>query len=204
MAEALITPPARRMARQPRRMTLEAYFRAEEKATQKHEFHNGYYKPMAGGTFKHDNLASKAVTLLNNFIEGHDYSYFVNGSDTKIRIEHFDKVVYPDAVVICETPIFFHGRQDTITNPLLVVEVLSKSTEKHDRGGKFDWYRTLPSFQEYVLINQEYKHVTVYTRQPDNSWLLRDYDGDDATAVLYALHECPLSLKRLYRGLEIS
>jgi len=112
-------------------------------------------------------------------------------------------VVYPDAVVICEQPAYFQNRLDTITNPLVVVEVLSNSTEKYDRAGKFDLYRTLPSFKEYVLVSQEYKHVSVYTRQPDNTWILRDYDGDDSTAVLYALHECPLSLKRLYRGLEI-
>lgn len=201
MAETLNSPPSRRATRQPRRMTLEAYFCAEEKATHKHEFHNGCYKSMAGGTFKHDNLSGKVVTLLNNFIEDHEYNYFVNGSDTKIRIEQFDKVVYPDAVVICEKPEYFQNRQDTIINPLIVVEVLSKSTEKYDRTGKFDLYRTLPSFKEYVLVNQDCKLVSVYTKQADTTWILRDYDGDEAVAVLYNLHECPISLKRLYRGL---
>lgn len=204
MAEALVTLPARRTTRQPRQMTLEAYFRAEEKSIHKHEFHNGFVIPMAGGTFKHDNLAGKAVTLINNFVEENDLPYFVNSSDTKIRVERFNKVVYPDAVVIFEKPEFYQNRQDTIINPLLVVEVLSPSTEKHDRGDKFEWYRSLPSFREYVMVSQAYKHVTVYTRQPDNTWLLRDYEGENAVAVLYALHECPLSLKRLYRGLDIA
>ncbi|MCY7359734.1 MAG: Uma2 family endonuclease [Rudanella sp.] len=71
---------------------------------------------------------------------------------------------YPDAVVICEKPIYYQDREDTITNPLIVVDVLSKSTEKYDRTGKFDLYRTLPSFKEYMLVSQEYKHVSVYTK----------------------------------------
>lgn len=207
MTEALIAAPTtttrRGPTRQPRRMTLEAYFRAEEKSPHKHEFHNGYYKLMAGGTFNHDNLGGKVITVLNNFVDEHDYAYFVNGSDTKIRIEQFDKVVYSDAVVICERPDYYQNRRDVITNPLIVVEVLSHSTEKHDRESKFEWYRSLSSFQEYVLVNQDYKRVSVYTRQADNSWLLRDYDGDDAVAILHALHECPLPLKRLYRGLDL-
>ncbi len=182
-------------------MTLEAYFRAEEKAADKHEFHNGVILKMAGAKLPHNMLAQKAARLIDTFVEEKDLNYIVSNSDTKIRIEQFDKVVYPDAVVICEKPDYFQERQDIITNPLIVVEVLSKSTEKYDRTGKFDLYRTLPSFKEYMLVSQEYKHVSVYTKQPDNTWILRDYDGDEATAVLYSLHECPISLKRLYRGL---
>jgi Uma2 family endonuclease len=198
MTEILVSPSTR----QSRCMSLEAYFRAEEKALHKHEFHNGTVKKRVNCELQHNVLAQKSATLINNFVEAHEYAFFVNGSDTKIRIEQFDKVVYPDAVVICEKPEYFQNRQDTIINPLIVVEVLSKSTEKHDRTGKFDWYRTLPSFKEYVLVSQERKHVSVFTKQPDSTWILRDYEGEDTTAVLYALHECPLSLKRLYRGLD--
>jgi Uma2 family endonuclease len=204
MAQALISAPARRNpTRQPRRMTLETYFRAEEKAPHKHEFHNGIIIAMAGAKLQHNLLAQKAASLIDSFVEENSFNYKVSNSDTKIRIEQFNKVVYPDAVVICEQPDYYQNRRDVITNPLIVVEVLSQSTEKHDRDSKFEWYRSLPSFQEYVLVNQDYKRVSVYTRQADNSWLLLDYDGDDAVAVLYALHNCPLPLKRLYRGLDL-
>jgi Uma2 family endonuclease len=127
----------------------------------------------------------------------------VNGSDTKIRIEDFDRVVYPDAVVICEKPKYYADRKDIIVNPLVIVEVLSASIDKFDRGDKFEFYRSLESFKEYVLIHQKRKLVTVYTKQNDDNWLMRDYKGDDATAILYALHNCPLPLKRLCKGLEI-
>ncbi len=184
-------------------ISLEKYFQREEKSLHKNEYHNGKIIKMAGGTFNHDNLGTKAAKLIDNFVEDNDLNYLVNGSDTKIRIESYDKVVYPDAVVICEKPIYMTGRKDTIINPLVIVEVSSKSTDKYDRGDKFDYYRSLESFKEYVLVQQDRKHVKVHTKQADGLWVLRDYQGDDAVAILYALHECPISLKRLYRGLEI-
>lgn len=202
--ETMLTKPIRRkVLLSTPKVSIEDYFRAEDKSIHKHEYHNGLIKKMAGGTFNHDNLAGKAITLINLFLEENDLAYLVNGSDTKIRIEQYNKFVYPDAVVICEKPEFYQNRKDTITNPLLIVEVLSDSTKEYDRTIKYEYYRTIPSFKEYVLVHQDTKHVSVYTKQTDNTWIVRDYDGDDATAILYAIHECPLPLKRLYRGLEI-
>jgi Uma2 family endonuclease len=141
--------------------------------------------------------------LLDNFVEDNDLDYRVNGSDLKIRIEEFDKIVYADALVITEKAIYYNNRKDTITNPILIVEVLSDSTENFDRTSKFNYYRSLESFKEYVLVHQDRKRVSVYTKQADATWLLRDYDGDEAVAILYSIHDCPLPLKRLYRGLEL-
>ncbi len=186
-----------------RSFTLEAYFRAEEKSSCKHEFHDGLILPMAGGSFNHDNLGGNAVTLLNLFIYEHRLHYFVNGSDTKIRIEAYNKVVYSDALVVCEEPQYFEGRDDTIVNPLIIVEVLSNSTKNFDKTTKFEMYRSLESFREYVLIHQDRKHVSVFSKQTDAIWLLRDYDGDEAVAIMYALHQCPLPLSRLYYGLKL-
>ena len=186
-----------------RLVSLEKYFQREENALHKNEFHNGKIIKMLGGTFNHDILGTKATHLLLEFIENQDLNYFVNGSDMKIRIDAFDRVLYPDAAVICEKPIFFENRKDIIVNPLLIVEVLSDSTDKFDRGDKFEFYRSLETFKEYVLIHQKRKLVTVYTKQNDTSWLMREYKGDETIAILYALQECPLPLKRLYRGLEL-
>ena len=202
--EATLTKPVRRKLEPPaRKVSIEDYFRAEQKSIHKNEYHNGIIKPMAGGTFNHDNLAGKAITLLNIYFEENDFSYLVNGSDTKIRIEKYNKFVYPDAVVICEKPEFYQNRKDTITNPLLIVEVLSDSTKDFDRTTKYEYYRSVPSFKEYVLVHQENKHVSVYTKQLDNTWIVRDYEGEEATAILYAIESCPLPLKRLYRGLDV-
>lgn len=203
MTDVLNPPAPTRQPRQPRRFTVDAYLRAEEKSPTKHEYFNGLVVQMPGAKLPHNLLATRVGKLIDNFVEENDLPFLVSNSDTKIRIEAFNHVVYPDAVVICEEPVYYQNRQDIITNPLIVVEVLSKSTEKFDRAGKFEYYRSLPSFQEYVLISQERKHVSVQTRQPDATWLLRDYHGEDATALLFALHQCTIALKRLYRGLEI-
>ena len=121
----------------------------------------------------------------------------------KIRIETYNKIVYADALVICEKPLFFENRKDTITNPILIVEVLSDSTKNYDKTTKFEMYRTLPSFKEYVLIHQDRKRVSVWSKQADETWLLKDYVGDEETAILRHIHDCPLPLKRLYLGLEV-
>lgn len=199
---ALRTVPEKKVTTD-RFVSLEKYFQREEKALYKSEYHQGNIIKMAGGTYNHDFLSVKITKLLDNFVEENDLNYSISGSDLKIRIEAFDRIVYPDAAVICEKPIFYENRNDTIVNPLIIVEVLSASTEKFDRGDKFQMYRSLESFKEYVLINQNYKIVTVYSKQEDNSWILRDYMGDEATAILSFLHDCPLPLKRLYRGLTL-
>jgi Uma2 family endonuclease len=199
MAEAS-TPILQPVPRPKKRVSIEAYFAAEDKALDKHEYHHGIIRKMAGGSFKHNQLAQRAARLIENFIEENNLNYLVNNSDTKIHIEAYHKVVYPDAVVICEKPIYYAKRRDTIVNPLLVVEVLSPSTEDYNRSTKFEYYRSLSSFQEYVLIHQDQSKVSVYSKQTDQTWVLRDYVEED-TALLFALHNCPIFLKRLYHNI---
>ncbi len=203
MTETLFAPHTKTKAIQPRRVSIEAYFRTEEKALNKHEYHDGIVIPMAGGKLPHNRLATKAAKLMDNFVEDNNLDFIVSNSDTKIRIESYNKIVYPDAVVICEEEIFFEDREDTILNPLIIVEVLSDSTKSYDKTVKFEMYRTIPTFKEYVLIHQDKKHVSIYSKNADGTWLLRDYDGDEAVVILYALHNCPLPLNRLYRGLKL-
>ena len=185
-----------------RSVSIEAYFRAEDKSLTKNEYHDGTIIPiMAGGKLRHNLISQKAGAFILFFIEDHDLDYKVSNSDTKIRIEDFNKIVYPDAVVICASPQYYNNREDTITNPLLVVEVLSASTLRYDRTTKFEMYRTIPSFKEYVLIYQDRQHITVWTKQTDGAWLHKDYVGEESTAILESLEGCPLSLARLYKGL---
>jgi len=186
----MLTKPIRRKVLLPtQKVSIEDYFRLEDKSIYKHEYHNGSILKMAGRQLPHNRLAQKAATIIDSFVESNELAFIVSNSDT-------------DAVVICEKPEFYQNRKDTITNPLLIVEVLSGSTKDYDRTIKYEYYRTIPSFKEYILVHQDTKHVSVYTKQTDTTWIVRDYDGDDATAILYAIQECPLPLKRLYRGLE--
>jgi Uma2 family endonuclease len=202
MSEALALPRTQNVAvKTPKYITLEAYFKAEEKSLTKNEYHDGIIIPMAGAKLKHNRLAHTAAFLIETFSEANNLDCIVSNSDTKIRIEDFNKVVYPDALVISPPPQYYNGREDTITNPLVIVEVLSISSKKFDEGTKFEMYRSLPSFKEYVLVFQDLRRVAVWTKQNDGSWLPIDYIGEDAVAILHTLDGCPLPLKRLYRGL---
>jgi Uma2 family endonuclease len=179
-------------------ISIEEYFRLEDKSFTKNEYHNGILLKMAGAKLKHNLLAQAASALLFNHVRANRLNLIVSNSDTKIYIEKVNKIVYPDAVVISRPPLFFKKRKDTIVNPYLIVEVMSDSTEKHDRTGKFEWYRSIPSFQEYVLIYQDTKQIVVWTKQLDNTWVLRDYIGEDAIALLHTLEGCSMPLRDLY------
>lgn len=196
--------PPRKTAIGKRRVSLKRYLEIEADSAEKIEFHDGKIIAMAGGTLTHNIIAGKAITALNIFIEAQNLPFLVAGSDMKIHIENpTPHVVFPDAVVICEQPIYYKDRKDIITNPLLIVEVLSPSTEVYDRTDKFGLYRTLPSFQEYVLIHQDQVKATVFTRQDDTTWIMRDYAGSEAVPVLHALHGCTLDFEKLYKGLDV-
>jgi Uma2 family endonuclease len=202
MSETLVAPKIKEV-KQPRRYSLAEYFKREERALYKHEFHNGIIKAMSGGTFNHDRLSVKVATELEIFVSDKDLSYFVNGSNLKVRIEDYDKILYPDALVISVEPEYFEDREDTITNPLIIVEVLSDSTKNYDKTLKFEMYRSLPSFKEYVLVHQDRMKISVFTKQNDETWILKDYVGEGAIAILHFLHDCPLDLNKIYKGLKL-
>ncbi len=181
--------------------SIEAYFRAEEKSVHKNEYHDGIIIPMAGANLIHNLLASKAMILIGMFIKEKKLPFKVSNSDTKVRIETFNQFVYPDAVVIYEKGEYFEDRKDTITNPLMIVEVLSASSKKRDRTTKFDMYRTIPSFKEYMLIYQDERRVTVWSKQANGDWRPADYAGEEATAMLFSIPQCALPLAELYDGI---
>jgi Uma2 family endonuclease len=116
----------------------------------------------------------------------------------RIKIAARSCYVYPDACVICEQPILEDEKRDSLLNPLLIVEVLSESSEAYDRGDKFRRYQAIPSFREYVLLSQTEPRIEVFTRQPDGAWLLRSY-GPGERAALASL-ACELDVDRTYRN----
>ena len=99
-------------------------------------------------------------------------------SDLRIKVASAGLYTHPDCSVICGEPQYFREQKDVVLNPLLIVEVLSPSTEDYDRGKKFELYRTIPSFREYLVVHQDRRHVEHYSKQDDGSWVLREYsDG---------------------------
>ena len=147
--------------------TPEEYLALEEKAEYKSEYENGEIVAMAGGTFNHIRITSNISRFIGNKVS-EDCSSLPN--DMKIWVEAISKFYYPDVTVLCGEPSFYRERDDTITNPIFIVEVLSKSTEAKDRGEKFMAYQTLDSLQEYVLISQNRPTIEQFIKQSDRSW----------------------------------
>jgi len=181
----------------PRQYTIEEYLAMEAQAQEKHEYYNGKVVRMSGGTDLHNEIAANIIAVLKKKKE----AYKLYTSDMKIQIEAFQHFVYPDAVVICKRPQFYKDRRDVIINPLLVVEVLSPTTEEYDRGMKFYKYRTLPSFQEYLLLRQDAIAATTFYREAEDLWRTSDIQGMDAHIHLRSI-DADISLLDVYDGVN--
>ena len=181
--------------------TIKEYLKLERQSNRKHEFYNGKIKEEPGGTTNHNLIASNAITELNIALRNKDKEYFVLNSDMKIQIPEFNHFVYPDAVVICEKIKLYKGRNDVIINPLLVVEVLSPSTKKNDRGQNFLEYKTLHSFQEYLLLSQKQPWANVNYREEVNLWSDETVRSLEEVVYLKSI-DVKIMLKDFYKGVR--
>ena len=179
--------------------SFEEYFEMEETSIEKHEFHNGQLHTMAGAKKIHNHISGRVITVLNNCLDDSDEDYDVCTSDMKVRITAKNKAVYPDVTVIQGAAIYYLNNERVVMNPILLVEVLSDSTEAYDRGPKFDFYKTLPSFREYVLVSQNEPKVEVFFLQnpEENVWDKRTYEGLDAVVDLHSIG-CQIKMKQIY------
>ena len=133
--------------------TLNEYLQFEEYSEEKHEYHNGKIIKMGNTKFYHNLVATNTSRAIGNATDSLNQRFLVVGDGQKIYVEPKNKVVFPDGLAVFEAPEFYDKSQVLITNPLLVIEVLSPRTEKYDESGKYDLYRLLPSFKEYMLID---------------------------------------------------
>ncbi|MEY4904097.1 MAG: hypothetical protein RLZZ292_1912 [Bacteroidota bacterium] len=173
------------------------YFDREERASQKHEFLNGKILEMPGGTSNHSLIATNITTALNNALEDRA-DCFVFNSDIKIQIPRYKSFVYPDALVVCEVVEYYEGRKDVIVNPILIVEVLSHGTSDYDKGDKFLKYKTLASFKEYVLVEQDEPSISTFYKQRTRLWEEDFADGLEASIYLKSI-DVTLPLSKVYK-----
>jgi Uma2 family endonuclease len=182
-------------AGQKLRFTPEEYLAREETAEYKSEYHDGEIVPMTGGSINHNRIAGNIYGLLYNALRFTECEAF--GSDMRLWVSIYSLYTYPDITVICGAPLFYGNRNDTITNPVLIIEVLSPSTEDYDRGRKFQFYRTLPSLQAYLLIHQDLPYVEHFQKLPDGRWVLSEFQGMEAVITLESPN-AELRLERIY------
>jgi len=153
--------------------TPEEYLALEEKAEYKHEYRNGEIIPMAGGTINHNQIAGNLYANLKFAFKGQKYRVFIG--DVRLWIPRYNQYTYPDVMVISGEPLYHKGNT-TITNPQLIIEVLSQSTQDYDRGTKFNYYRSIAELQEYILIDQYSVKVEQFTKNNQGQWLLTEYE----------------------------
>lgn len=190
-------------ARKPARLyTLDEYLRMESRSNDKHEYLNGKIVKIPYSRFPHNLISGNIITKLNNEIEAIGKPYLVLTSDQQIFLPKLNYGLYADAITVCEKPKFWYDNNLLLVNPTLIVEILSKSTAKYDRAGKFDEYKTLPSFQEYVLVRQDAYSVETRFREEPGLWretLMTDLEG----SVFLRSIGCSVLLKSIYRNVEL-
>ncbi|MBW4477774.1 MAG: Uma2 family endonuclease [Tolypothrix brevis GSE-NOS-MK-07-07A] len=173
----------------------EEYLEIEVKSEERHEYINGQIIPMTCGTPNHNQIALNLSSTLNFALKRQPYRVFV--TDQRLWIPQKRINTYPDVMVIAGELEFQEGRKDTLTNPIMIGEVLSKSTKSYDRDEKFAAYRTIPSFHEYLLIDQYKMHVEQYSKTDNNRWIFTEYENADVTISLASI-SFEISLADIY------
>jgi len=176
--------------------TPEEYLQLEEKSAEKHEYRRGDIVLMTGGTTNHNRLVLEFCTYLNFALREQNAEVFAG--DVRLWIPDYREYTYPDIMVVKEQPIYQTPGTTTITNPTIIVEVLSKSTQARDRGDKFRFYRSIPEFKEYILIDQYSLLVEHFVKTSEHQWILTEYETKESKLSLDSV-EFEISLEELYK-----
>lgn len=184
-----------------RKYTLEEYLRKEANSIHKHEFINGEIIKIPNARYNHNLIAMNIAVEMTNATDNLEKEYQILGSDQKLYFPNLDEGVYADTLAVCEKPLFWDDDDLLLINPILVVEVLSKSTQKYDKTGKFNKYKTLESFKEYVMIRQNECYAEVWFRERPGLWhetIVTDIEGKLPLQSLGV----EISMKRIYKNVN--
>ena len=184
----------------PRKLTIEEYLIVEEKSEVRHEFYNGEIYAMAGGTVNHSLLIDNVKDVLKEQLKGRTCRVF--SENMKVDVRQGLHMPYPDLVLTCH-PFDLRGANVLIRQPRLLVEVLSKSTERRDRGDKWRDYRKMPSLWYYMLVGQYSMTVELFSRIEDTvEWINTLYESPDDVIVLPRL-DCELTVGAIYENIDL-
>lgn len=177
----------------------EEYFDILQNSDTKLEFHNGEIVAMAGAKPAHNLIVTNITTSLLNCLR--KKGCFLFSSDQLIKIEECDKYLFPDLVIVCKNPVFENTKRgiEALENPEIIIEVLSDTTEAFDRTEKFDCYKTIPSFREYVLVSSNKKKVEVIKKINDSEWLIHTYSSFNEKVMI---DECEILFEDIYYQTE--
>jgi Uma2 family endonuclease len=182
-----------------RKYTVEEYLEREERSETKHEFYQGEIIAMTGASFRHVQIARHLTVDLSSKLRGNPCQPL--GSDMRLLIRSVGLYTYPDLTIVCGEPQFDARNANTLTNPTLLIEILSPSTERYDRTTKFGFYRQIPTLREYVLVSQHEARIEIFRRDQED-WKFADAVGIEATIPLTSVN-CVLPLVEVYQGVEL-
>jgi Uma2 family endonuclease len=183
-------------------LTSEEYLAVERRNEYKSEYIDGDMVAMTGASRRHNLIAVNITREISQQLRGRPCEGYASDMRVRIQSKRGCAYTYPDVVVVCGEPRFEDDYLDTLLNPTVIIEVLSESTERYDRGKKFGFYRTIESLAEYVLVAQDEYRVEQYARQPDGRWLLSDHRSPEDVVELPSV-ECSLALRDVYEKVTL-
>ena len=189
------------MSAQPKIYVMaQEYLAIERQAKYKSEYFDGQIFAMSGASKQHNLIVANVLGELHAQLKKRPCTVYP--SDMRLKVSPTGLYTYPDVSVVCGEAEFDDEQQDTLLNPIIIVEILSKSTEGYDRGEKFEHYRKLDSLVEYILIAQDKHHIEHYVRQPNHQWLLTETDSLQEIIQLPSIG-CQLALVDVYDKVKI-
>ena len=179
--------------------TLEEYFELEKNSEEKFEYWDGNVWSMSGASLVHERVVSNSIFHLRTIL-GRKCSVF--GSNLKVKVPVYSPYRYPDLSIYCGEGVYEKmGGLEVLTNPQIIIEVLSPSTEAFDRGEKFSYYKSIPSFIEYILIATNRPNITQFIKQSEREWINREATGMNSSLSLAAF-DVELLLSEIYLDVE--
>jgi Uma2 family endonuclease len=182
------------------KLTEEQYLALDRAAEFRSEFVDGEIFAMSGGSLRHARLQRNLLFELQSALKDTGCEGFT--SDMRVRVPATGMYAYPDVTVICGKPVLADEQQDILLNPVVIFEVLSPTTEKYDRGLKFQHYRAIESLKDYILVDQNQVLVEQFTRHDGNTWTLRDYQLLDQELTIPSIN-VSLPVRRIYDRIEL-
>jgi len=183
------------------RYTPQEYLALERSSECRNEFYAGEIFAMSGASERHNLIVTNIVRELGLQFKGRPCKVY--SSDMRVKVDPTGLYTYPDVAALCDKAVFDDEQRDTLLNPSIIIEVLSKSTEAYDRGEKFEHYRKIESLKEYLLVSQDKHHIDHYVRRPDNQWLLSEASSMEDRLELPSL-ECRLLLSEVYDKVDLA
>jgi Uma2 family endonuclease len=189
------------LAQEKNEMTPEEYLAIERDSDIKSEYFGGEIFAMAGASREHNKISTNIVRVLGNQLLEKPCSIFA--SDMKVKMKEIKKYTYPDIVVVCGNEEYDDEYNDILINPIVIIEILSDSTEAYDRGDKFSHYQFISTFSEYILVSQYIRKIEKFLRQKNDTWIYSKYEKAEDIVSIESI-KCNLPVHEVYREVKLS